>query len=105
VTGSGKFVVVGGPLLGRKIKFKPVPAKFPVKFESTPSGGGGAGGAGTGLISSIWKPGAREIAASVLISCAVAGTDNKPTDTKAIIAVDFMTMLLVNLPEIIATSS
>jgi hypothetical protein len=57
------------------------------------------------LISSIRKPGGREIVASVLFCCAEAGTDKKPTDTKAITAVDFMLILLVNLPEIIATSS
>ena len=39
VTGLGNVVVVGGPLLGRKIKLKPVPANSPVKFARTPSGG------------------------------------------------------------------
>jgi hypothetical protein len=38
VTGLGKVVVVGGPLLGRKIVLKPVPANCPVKFARTPSG-------------------------------------------------------------------
>src|SRR5277367_1483893 len=48
-TGLGNVVVVGGPLLGRKIKLKPVPAKFPVKFVSTPSGGCGVAVGGFGF--------------------------------------------------------
>lgn len=38
--GLGNVVVVGGPLLGRKIRLKPVPAKVPLKFSRTPNGGG-----------------------------------------------------------------
>ena len=41
LTGLGKVVPLGGPLFGRNIKLKPVPAKVPVKFASTPSGGDG----------------------------------------------------------------
>jgi hypothetical protein len=38
--GLGNVVVVGGPLLGRKIRLNPVPAKFPLKFAKTPRGAG-----------------------------------------------------------------
>jgi hypothetical protein len=38
-TGLGNVVVVGGPLLGRKIRLKPVPANVPLKFSNTPNGG------------------------------------------------------------------
>lgn len=41
LTGFGKVVPCGGPLFGRNIRLKPLPAKVPVKFDSTPSGGGG----------------------------------------------------------------
>lgn len=34
----GKVVPFGGPLFGRKIVLKPVPAKVPAKFERTPRG-------------------------------------------------------------------
>lgn len=44
--GLGNVVPLGGPLFGRKIVLKPVPAKVPVKFDSTPSGGGGAAASG-----------------------------------------------------------
>jgi hypothetical protein len=37
--GFGNVVVDGGPLLGRKIKLKPVPTKVPLKFSRTPKGG------------------------------------------------------------------
>lgn len=47
--GLGKVVVVGGPLLGRKIRLKPVPAKVPLKFDKTPKGGE-AGGDSWGLV-------------------------------------------------------
>lgn len=41
LTGLGKVVPVGGPLFGRNMRLKPVPAKVPVKLDSTPSGGAG----------------------------------------------------------------
>lgn len=44
LTGLGKVVVVGAPLLGRKIMLNPVLTKVPVKFERTPSDGVAAGG-------------------------------------------------------------
>lgn len=49
------------PLFGRKIIFNPDPWKVPVKFDSTPKGGGASKTSGTGLLSSlgscgsIWK--------------------------------------------------
>ena len=62
-TGLGNVVVVGGPLLGRKIRLNPVPAKFPLKFAKTPrEAGAGEGllgvGPGPNLSSTgcIWKP-------------------------------------------------
>jgi hypothetical protein len=42
----GKLVPFGGPLLGRKMVLKPVPAKLPVKFERTPRGAWAGGGDG-----------------------------------------------------------
>src|SRR5208337_1665170 len=56
-TGLGKVVVVGGPLLGRKIVLKPVPPNSPMKCERTPSGGGAAAAraARASLISSKTK--------------------------------------------------
>ena len=50
-TGLGNVVVVGGPLLGRKIRLKPVPAKVPLKFSKTPSGGA-TDGESEGLVGS-----------------------------------------------------
>ena len=41
LTGLGNVVPLGGPLFGRNIKLKPVPAKVPVNFASTPSGAAG----------------------------------------------------------------
>jgi hypothetical protein len=62
-TGLGNVVVVGGPLLGLKIRLKPVPAKFPLKFAKTPREAAAEGGLlGMGLGSNlsstgcIWKP-------------------------------------------------
>src|SRR5271154_394942 len=46
---SSRTFVVVGVLLGRKIVLKPVPAKFPVKFVSTPSGGCGVAVGGFGF--------------------------------------------------------
>jgi hypothetical protein len=40
----------------------------------------------------------------VPFSCAIAGTDKKLIDTKAIAAVDFMIILLVTLHEVIVTT-
>ncbi len=42
LTGLGNVVPLG-PLFGRKIVLKPVPAKVPSKLASTPSGGAGMG--------------------------------------------------------------
>jgi len=58
-TGLGNVVVVGGPLLGRKIKLKPVPAKVPLKFTKTPNGGATGGESegfdlGSKLPSTLW---------------------------------------------------
>jgi hypothetical protein len=73
--GLGNVVVDGGPLLGRNIKLKPVPAKVPLKFARTPKGGSSDGESegldlGSKLRSTcwIWKPEGAKIRLGIAVS-------------------------------------